>query len=149
MKRFGIPESNVIVHDYPVRRLSCHRQEVLEELVKLRREVKPEAVFLPSCNDFHQDHQVIHAEGVRAFKDITLLGYELPWNQLTFSAQAYVTVQRRHLEVKWEALKAYKSQFEHGRSYFSWDFVEGLARVRGAQVKVEYAEAFEVMRVKW
>ncbi len=149
MNVLGVPKGNLIVYDYPVRRLSYHRQEVLEELVRLRRDIKPEAVFLPSGNDFHQDHQVLHAEGLRAFKDITVLGYDLPWNQVTFSAQAYVTLERRHLEVKWEALKAYKSQFKLGRSYFTWEFVEGLARVRGTQVKAEYAEAFEVVRVRW
>jgi hypothetical protein len=53
------------------------------------------------------------------------------------------------LQAKWEALQAYKSQFELGRPYFSREFIEGLARVRGVQVKSPYAEAFEVMRLKW
>jgi LmbE family N-acetylglucosaminyl deacetylase len=53
------------------------------------------------------------------------------------------------VETKWEALKAYKSQLELKRPYFSWEFVESLARIRGVQVKAEYAEAFEVVRVKW
>jgi hypothetical protein len=29
------------------------------------------------------------------------------------------------------------------------EFIEGLARVRGVQVKAHYAEGFEVMRMKW
>ena len=36
MQSLGIPESNLIVYGYPVRRLSYHRQEVLEELVPPR-----------------------------------------------------------------------------------------------------------------
>jgi hypothetical protein len=53
------------------------------------------------------------------------------------------------LRAKWDALQEYKSQFELARPYFSWEFIEGLARVRGVQVKSTYAEAFEVMRLKW
>jgi N-acetylglucosamine malate deacetylase 1 len=149
MKVLGVPQDNLIIYDYPVRRLSYHRQEVLEELVKLRREIAPDAIVMPSAHDFHQDHQVLYAEGLRAFKDMTVLGCDLPWNQLTFSAQAYITLELRHLQKKWDALKEYKSQFELGRMYFSWEFLEGLARVRGTQVRAQYAEAFEVMRVKW
>jgi len=144
-----VPKSNVIVYDYPVRRLSSFRQEVLEELTKLRRSINPEVVFLPSANDLHQDHQVLHAEGVRAFKDVTVWGYDLPWNHVTFSTQAFVRLERRHVQAKWEALKRYESQLELKRAYFSWEFVESLARVRGTQVKADYAEAFEVVRTKW
>ncbi len=149
MNRMAIPESNTRVFDFPVRRLSYHRQEVLEELVKLRKEIDPEMIFLPSGNDLHQDHQVVHAEGLRVFKEKDTWAYELPWNQIEFTAQAFVTLQRRNLDDKWEALQAYKSQLSLCRPYFSWPFVEGLARVRGVQVKAEYAEAFEVIRVKW
>jgi LmbE family N-acetylglucosaminyl deacetylase len=106
-------------------------------------------VFLPSANDLHQDHQVLNAEGLRCFKDMTVWGYELPWNNIGFPAQAFVTLEPCDLQAKWEALQAYKSQFELTRPYFSREFIEGLARVRGVQVKSPYAEAFEVMRLKW
>jgi len=145
----GIPEAHCHVYDYQVRRLSYSRQEVLEEMVAVRRQVEPDLVLLPSGHDLHQDHQVVHVEGLRAFKDVTVLGYELPWNHITFDAQAFVTLEPRHLEAKWSALQAYRSQFDLQRPYFSRDFIEGLARVRGTQVKVEIAEAFEVVRVKW
>lgn len=149
MRRLGVPGENVRMYDYPVRRFTAHRQEVLEDLVDLRRRIKPDTVFLPAASDMHQDHQVIAAEGLRVFKEGTVWGYELPWNHVTFSAQAFVTLQRRHLEAKWQALSAYQSQIQLGRPYFEWGFIEGLARVRGVQVKAEYAEAFAVSRVRW
>ncbi len=149
MVKLGVPKGNLHVYNYPVRKLSYHRQEVLEELVKLGHKLDPDMVFLPSGSDLHQDHQVLHAEGLRAFKDVSLWGYELPWNHVTFSAQAFVTLEKRHIEKKWSALSAYKSQFSLRRSYFSRDFIVGLARVRGTQVKSEYAEAFDVTRIKW
>jgi LmbE family N-acetylglucosaminyl deacetylase len=149
MQSLGIPPDKTFVFGYPVRRLSYYRQELLEELVKLRNQVNPNMVFLPSASDLHQDHQVLNAEGLRCFKDMTVWGYELPWNNIGFPAQAFVTLERCDLQMKWEALQAYKSQFELARPYFSWEFIEGLARVRGVQVKAPYAEAFEVMRLKW
>jgi LmbE family N-acetylglucosaminyl deacetylase len=149
MQILGIPPDKTFVFGYPVRRLSYHRQDLLEELVKLRNQVNPSMVFLPSASDLHQDHQVLNAEGLRCFKDMTVWGYELPWNNIGFPAQAFVTLEPCDLRAKWEALQAYKSQFELSRPYFSREFIEGLARVRGVQVKSPYAEAFEVMRLKW
>ena len=149
MQALGIPSERVLVFGYPVRRLSYYRQELLEELVKLRRQISPGMVFIPSASDLHQDHQVLNAEGLRCFKDMTVWGYELPWNNIGFPAQAFVALEPCDLQAKWKALQAYTSQFDLGRPYFSWEFIEGLARVRGVQVKAPYAEAFEVMRLKW
>src|SRR5215469_616961 len=139
METLGVPAEQALVFGYPVRRLSYHRQELLEELVKLRSQINPSMVLLPSASDLHQDHQVLNAEGLRCFKDMTVWGYELPWNNIGFPAQAFVTLERCDLQAKWDALQAYKSQFELARPYFSWEFIEGLARVRGVQVKTTYA----------
>jgi LmbE family N-acetylglucosaminyl deacetylase len=148
MKSLGIPPEHTLVYQYQVRRLSYSRQEVLEELVRIRRDHKPDMVLLPAGTDLHQDHQVVHNEGLRAFKDITVWGYELPWNHIDFSAQAFMTLEERHLEAKWQALQAYESQVAKGRAYFQREFIQGLATVRGLQVKARFAEAFEVYRIK-
>jgi LmbE family N-acetylglucosaminyl deacetylase len=148
MQRLGVPSQNVLVHDYPVRMFPHHRQELLEELVRLRARITPDLVLLPSAHDVQQDHQVIAAEGLRAFKETSVWGYELPWNQTAFTAAAFVTLAPRHLAAKWRALTAYQTQINLGRPYFRQDFIEGLARVRGVQVKAEFAEAFEVARLR-
>ncbi len=149
MDLLEIPGQQRYIYDYQVRKLNYSRQEVLEELVKLKKEIQPEMVLLPSGSDLHQDHQVVYNEGLRAFKDITVWGYELPWNHITFSAQAFVTLTKSQIDKKWEILKLYESQVEKNRNYFTEEFIKGLAKVRGVQVKSEYAEAFEVIRVKW
>ena len=146
MGRLGVARDQLFVYHYTVRRLSYSRQEVLEEMVKLGKDIKPDAVFLPSVSDLHQDHQVVHLEGLRAFKHLTIFGYELPWNHISFSANAFVKLEQRHIDAKWRALQAYESQIELSRSYFTRTFVEGLARIRGTQVKTVFAEAFEVTR---
>jgi len=149
MNVLGVPRRNLKVYDYSVRKLSYSRQDILEELVRLRKAIDPGTVFLPSGQDLHQDHQTVYWEGVRAFKEITMWGYELPWNTITFPARGFVTLEARHLAKKWEALKEYKTQFSVGRPYFSLDYVKGIAMVRGVQVKSKYAEAFDVVREKW
>ncbi|RRD46156.1 PIG-L deacetylase family protein [Tessaracoccus sp. OH4464_COT-324] len=143
----GVPRGNRTILSYPVRKLSYHRQEVLEHLVQLGRDIDPDWVLAPSGADLHQDHATIHDEALRAFKHKTLLGYELPWNHITFSASAFVTLERRHLDTKWAALTKYESQLEMGRTYFTPEFHDSLARVRGLQVKHEWAEAFELIRI--
>ncbi len=149
MRTLGLPEDRIKLYDYPLRTLSEHRQAILDALLTLRKEFLPDTVLLPSGADVHQDHQVIHAEGLRAFKDITVWGYELPWNHIAFSAQAFVVLERRHVEAKLRLLQAYRSQSALGRPYFDPAFIEGLARVRGLQVKAQYAEAFEVIRARY
>jgi LmbE family N-acetylglucosaminyl deacetylase len=149
MQTLGVRKEKLHVFDYAVRKLSYNRQDVLEQLVDLRKAVDPEVVFLPSGEDLHQDHQTVHNEGVRAFKDITMWGYELPWNTITFPTRGFVTLEERHIQKKWKALQAYKTQLTLKRPYFSLDYVRGIAMVRGIQVKSKYAEAFDIIREKW
>ena len=83
---------------------------------------------------------------LRAFKNITILGYELIWNNLTFNTTCFVELDKTHLERKSSALEEYKSQ--GGRDYMSKEFVFALARSRGVQIGTAYAEAFEVVRLR-
>ncbi len=141
----GLSEAALTVHDFDVRTFPEHRQEILELLVTLWEEWKPEVVFQPSLNDVHQDHQVVAAEGLRAFKRTTVLGYEIPWNNFDFSYQAYVALERRHVERKIAALGHYESQ-QH-RRYSDPEYIQNVARTHGINVNREYAEVFQVYRV--
>lgn len=140
----GIPSSNLRVLDYPVRRFPEFRQQILEELVKLRKEIQPTLILCPARSDVHQDHATITQEAVRAFKSFSLLGYELPWNTLTFSSEHILGLEKRHVEKKVAALSAYASQGH--RDYLQSDFIFGWARFRGVTVGLPYAEAFESIR---
>jgi len=143
-KVLGIPPNNLILFEYPVREFPSYRQQILEDMIRLGNEIKPELVLLPSIADTHQDHQTISQEGFRAFKKTSIIGYEMPYNNLSFTTNLFVILEEKHVARKIEACKCYKSQF--GRIYATESFIRSLARVRGTQIGVEYAEAFEVIR---
>ncbi|QYZ79821.1 PIG-L family deacetylase [Methanofollis formosanus] len=147
IRDLALKEENCKVFDFKVRNLHRYRQEILEDLVRTRNHYNPEIVIGPSLNDLHQDHQVVAHEMVRAFKTTSsIICYELPWNHVTFNTQCFSKLNNDHIERKCKILKNYQSQFVKGKSYFSKEFIYGLAKTRGIQCNSEYAEAFEVVR---
>lgn len=143
--KLGIKKDNVIIYNYEVRKLNYARQEILEDLIKHRNQLRPDLVLMPSLNDIHQDHSTIAQEGLRAFKNTTILGYELIWNNLHFDTTSFVKLDKKHIQAKSDALKEYKSQGI--RDYMSEEFIFSLARTRGVQIGTQYAESFEVIRL--
>ncbi len=142
--KLGIKKENVLIFDYQVRKLNFMRQGILDDLTKMRKEIKPQLVLMPCFNDIHQDHSTIAHEGLRAFKTTSILGYELIWNNLTFNTTSFVALEKKHIQLKADALKEYKSQGI--RDYMSEDFIFSLAKTRGVQIGTDYAESFEVIR---
>jgi len=145
MNDLGI--ENFITFNFRLREFGYSRQDILEELLKIKEKFYPDLVVGPSLNDFHQDHQTVASEMIRAFKTTSsIICYEMPWNHLSFNTQLFVRLDKHHIERKMDLLKHYKSQLELQRPYFSEEFIYGLAKTRGIQCNSEYAEAFEVLR---
>lgn len=147
LPKLGIRRSQVTLFGFPARRFPELRQQILDELIKLKARVKPQVVFLPSRHDVHQDHQTMFWEGMRAFKGTTVFGYELPWNNTRFDAQSYCAFERRHLTAKLAALRCYRTQLVLKRPYFQPAYLESWSRFRGLQAGGVYGEAFEVERM--
>lgn len=140
----GIKKENLILFNYDVRTFNFRRQEILDDMIRLREQIHPDLVLMPSSNDIHQDHQTITTEGLRAFKFCSIMCYELPWNNLSFTTVSFVLLEDSHIETKLRALAEYRSQAH--RNYANEEFIRGLARTRGVQIGVRYAETFEVLR---
>jgi len=133
-----------MLFNYAVREFPANRQSILDDILALKKEFKPDMIMLPSTCDTHQDHQVIVQEGFRAFKNVTMIGYEVPRNNLDFPTNVFVTLSEEQLRLKLKSIECYHSQMRRPAS--SVKFYESLARVRGVQVGVEYAEVFEAIR---
>ena len=145
MKILGVTKHST--GSYPVRELPDHRQEILEELVALRKDIQPDIVMIPSLNDMHQDHMAVAMEGFRAFNRYAdILAYEIPWNTVGFNPAHFISVNKEDIDVKVNALQSYESQRILGRNYIDAEFVKAQVRFRGAQCGCVYAEAFEVLK---
>lgn len=143
----GIKGDRLLVKDFPVRHLQAQRQEILDILVGLKKSNSFDLVLTPAISDVHQDHVAVTREAIRAFKDTTVLGYELIWNNIKFESSAFFTLDQMDVDAKCSALSQYISQ--QGRPYMDRRFVESLCHARGIQIGAEYAEAFEVIRAVW
>lgn len=145
-EKLGVCSDDVFTLRYKVRKFSYVRQDILEDLIKLKKEKGPfDLVLLPCRSDLHQDHEVICQEGIRAFKNTTLLGYELGWNLIHFDTQCFCSLNESNLDAKIAAINEYKSQGK--RMYANPEIIKSLAKVHGVQSGTKYAESFEVIRL--
>ncbi|MFC2056727.1 PIG-L deacetylase family protein [Chloroflexota bacterium] len=133
------------IFNFERRNFLQQRQEILQILYGYDKANHIDLVLTPSTVDLHQDHHVVTQETMRAFKRCTILGYELPWNNIQFTTNYFVRLQEADANKKIAALKCYDSQ--KNKHYFQEDFLLGLLKVRGTQIQAQYAEAFEVIRV--
>lgn len=141
----GIPRKNIRILDYEVRDFLDARQQILEDLIKIRDKLHPDLVIAPSSSDVHQDHQVVQAEATRTFKtSASIWGYEHPWNNLNFNFDVLVSLTKKQVDLKIDALKFYRSQ--RNRPYFDPEYLYGLMKTHGVQGNFQYAEAFELVR---
>lgn len=135
--------SSCVLCNIPIRNFDKYRQNILDKLVSLKKKYSPDLVIQPSMTDIHQDHQVVAVEGLRAFKNTNLWGYETLWNNLNFDAQMFVNLGERHLNKKIDAVLCYGSQ---DKDYIGRDYIRSVAKVRGVQIGFKYAEMFSFIR---
>ena len=144
MKILGVTDYKIL--DFEARNFTRDRQDILDFMIEERDEFNPQMVFIPMSCDFHQDHQTIAQESIRAFKYSTLLGYEIIWNNQNPTLNVFIDIDKSDVEAKEKALLQYKSQ--SNRPFYGAGVLKALARVRGVQTGVKFAEAFEAIRVK-
>ncbi len=141
----GYAPERVLVKNWEVRTFQAHRQEILDYMIALRNEIRPDLVFCHSRDDTHQDHQAITNEAIRAFKQSSILGYELPWNTFHFSTEYFVELNEAQVAAKCDALSSYQSR--NYRPYLDGKRLRQWMGTRGLQIETDYAECFEVIRL--
>ena len=146
-KVLNIPQENLYVLNYPVRLLSNYRQNILDDMIKFNKLIKPDLVFSFSGNDTHQDHRVIFEESFRAFKKTSILGYESVYNNIISNLTSFIEINEEDLENKLDALRCYNSQKIRTECGIDEEYIKSLAVVRGKQCGVKLAEAFETIRI--
>ena len=92
---------------------------------------------------------MVAQEAIRAFRrtNATILGYEIVGTS-EFDPNYFIPINEYQLNRKIQALEFYKSQ-KILRPYFNPDIVKSMAKMRGAAVREEYAEAFVLIKGKF
>ncbi|WNV87669.1 PIG-L family deacetylase [Umezawaea sp. Da 62-37] len=133
------------------------------ELVDLFQEhldrQRPDLLLLPSGDDYDQDHVATFSAAFAAARPIGrsfgkwlvphVMSYEMSKLQWANKPLALCTAFHDisdHLDTKLAALREYASQHRPAPHIRSEESVSALAVLRGAEIGVRYAEAFEVHR---
>lgn len=145
MEILGVPASNVILGPFETRRFPASRQEILEYLIKLRDDFKPEIVFTHTRADLHQDHTTVTEETLRAFRGTTVLGFDVLRSSYGFFPNFLVEVNEQDVQKKIDALAAYKTY--ESKYYFDPQITRATLIRHGALAERQYAEGFDTLRI--
>ena len=127
------------------RHLGEQGDELRSKLAAIEREFRPDLVFTHSNHDLHQDHAACRLDVERVFRDRTLLGFVSHRSSRHFDPSVWLRVEPEDVARQIESLRQYRSQLT--KDYFVPAELEAAARLRGREVNVPLAEAFETIRI--
>src|SRR5436189_2460330 len=102
MSVLGVPKEKIILGSFTTRVFPDARQEILEYFLKLRNDFKPDLIFVHSKQDVHQDHNTMTDEALRAFRGITVLGFDVVRSSHGFFPHFLVEVTEEDVNKKIE-----------------------------------------------
>lgn len=145
MKILGVPQEKVLFGPFITRIFQDSRQEILEYFLKLRRDFQPDLIFVHSKQDVHQDHNTMTDEALRAFRGITVLGFDVVRSSYGFFPHFLVEVAEEDVNKKIEALSQYETYKD--RYYFNAELTRSIMVRHGALAEVPFAEGFDILRI--
>lgn len=145
MAILGVPRERVLVKSFETRNFPRDRQEILEYLYELSREHRPDLVFVHSSADIHQDHRVVTEEALRAFRGVSVLGFDVFRSSYGFFPHFLVGVEEQDVERKLNALAAYETYAD--KYYFDPEVMRATLVRNGALAERPYAEGFDILRI--
>jgi LmbE family N-acetylglucosaminyl deacetylase len=152
--------ANVELLDLPDNRLdSLDRLDLIKRIEEGIARHQPQVVYVHHAGDLNIDHRRLHEAVVTACRPTPgqpvrrLLSYEVasstewqtPGSALSFQPNWFVDITGQWVR-KRQALEAYAAEMRPWPHARSIEALEHLARWRGAQVGVEAAEAFCLLR---
>lgn len=132
--------------------------DVVKEVEKVIDLINPDIIYTHFEEDLNVDHRITHAAVLTATRPMADCGvreiyaYEtLSATEWNFTARAfkpnyYVDITDE-IEDKIKAMDAYKSELKTWPHPRSLEGIRTLAKYRGMQVGMEYAEGFQVVRI--
>ena len=145
MAVLGVPAEKVVFGPFTTRVFPDSRQEILEYFLKLRRDFKPDLIFVHSQRDIHQDHNTMTDEALRAFRGITLLGFDVVRSSYGFFPHFLAEVSEESVNKKIEALSQYETYRD--KYYFNSELTRSIMVRHGALAEIPFAEGFDILRI--
>lgn len=145
MQVLGVPEEKVVFGPFTTRVFPDSRQEILEYFLNLRKTFQPDLIFVHSKQDVHQDHLTMTDEALRAFRGITVLGFDVVRSSYGFFPHFLVEVTEQDVEKKIEALSQYETYRD--KYYFNSDLTRSIMVRHGALAERPFAEGFDILRI--
>jgi N-acetylglucosamine malate deacetylase 1 len=145
MKVLGVPEEKIVFGPFITRVFPDARQEILEFFLKLRKEFQPDLIFTHSKQDVHQDHNTMSDEALRAFRGITVLGFDVVRSSHGFFPHFLVEVTEEDVNIKIKALAEYETYRD--KYYFNAELTRSIMVRHGALAERPFAEGFDILRI--
>ena len=145
MAVLGVPGEKIVFGPFTTRVFPDSRQEILEYFLSLRRDFNPDLIFVHSKQDVHQDHLTMTDEALRAFRGITVLGFDVVRSSYGFFPHFLVEVTEEDVEKKIEALACYETYRD--RYYFNRELTRSIMIRHGALAECPFAEGFDILRI--
>ena len=145
MAILGVPKEKIILGPFTTRVFPNARQEILEYFLKLRKDFQPDLIFVHSKQDVHQDHNTMTEESLRAFRGITVLGFDVVRSSYGFFPHFLVETTEEDVNKKIEALSKYETYRD--RYYFNSELTRSIMVRRGALAECPFAEGFDILRI--
>ena len=155
-----ISAKSVIFGDFPDNRMdTIPLLEIAQYVEKIIADIKPDIIYTHHAGDLNIDHRITHQAVLTACRPLpdskiqSIYGFEvLSSTEWAGADQSQAFCPTHHVDItdyfdqKQTALRCYDAEmrdFPHARSY---EAVEALATLRGAQVGLKKAESFTTIR---
>jgi LmbE family N-acetylglucosaminyl deacetylase len=145
MALLGVTKEKIILGQFTTRIFHDSRQEILEYFLKLRTDFNPDIIFVHSKQDIHQDHNTMTEEALRAFRGITVLGFDVVRSSYGFFPHFLVEVNEEDVNAKLNALSQYETY--HDKYYFNRDVLRATMIRHGTLAECSFAEGFDILRI--
>jgi N-acetylglucosamine malate deacetylase 1 len=145
MTVLGVPTEKIVFGPFTTRIFPDARQEILEYFLSLRRDFKPDLILVHSRQDVHQDHLTMTDESLRAFRGITVLGFDVVRSSYGFFPHFLVEVTEEDVSKKIEALACYETY--RNKYYFNSELTRSIMVRHGALAERPFAEGFDILRI--
>ena len=134
--------------------------KIIKKIEGVKSKLNPEIVYTHSSSDLNVDHRILSEAVLTAFrpqpkeicKEIRLFevasatDYGIDVITGKFSPNLFISIDKGNWELKTKALDAYDCEiksYPHSRSI---EAIKNLANLRGNQVGIDMAEAFQIIR---